>query len=453
MEEFELKGIWWLPNNENNYIHGILRFIPEDGAYLELMDQLLDYKTYEVDIILGRSADGKNITLYKCFELKKTLISSGFLTSKVFANIVFKGVHFEKEEDIIFTELSCHYSNLDEWAWMNGISLEYTGDNKIEIKYEYPPVVSVNISEEYTIEIYVITQTPSYSIVQKEASIVQKVYVKLINNKLNSFDEHREKLDHMQNFISLGVGVPVRNINLIGKTEENKEELQGNIIYPKVTIYLISKVLSSSYKQVLPPHMLFSFRAIEEEFHKIIKSWFDMKKTLSPIFDLYFGIIYNSGMYLEQRFLSLVQAIESYHRRTRINNEIDPSKHGERIDNIIQSVDDDYKSWLKGRLSYSNEPTLRTRLIELVRECDSLLKLPSSRKKKSFISKVCDTRNYLTHYDVALSHRVAKEIELLNIITMLKIIIEYNLLVDIGFDKDKTNKLLKEKYKKYELFN
>ena len=78
MGNFELKGIWWLPDNKENYIMGILKFNPEDGAYLELMGQLSGYDELEANIILGKTSDGKDITLYKCFEVRKTFNSSGF---------------------------------------------------------------------------------------------------------------------------------------------------------------------------------------------------------------------------------------------------------------------------------------------------------------------------------------------------------------------------------------
>lgn len=156
-------------------------------------------------------------------------------------------------------------------------------------------------------------------------------------------------------------------------------------------------------------------------------------------------------MYLEQRFLSLVQAVESYHRRTRINNEIDPEDHKKRVNAVIESVDDQYKKWIEGRLGYSNEPTLRKRLRELIDECGELIKLSSSGGKKAFINKVCDTRNYLTHYDVSLSDRVAKESELLKICYMLGIIIEFNLLLEIGFEQEMAHQLLGEKYKSFKI--
>jgi hypothetical protein len=452
MKSFESKGIWWLPDNKESYITGILKFNPEDGAYLELMGQLSGYEELEANIILGKTSDGKNITLYKCFEVIKTFNSSGFPTTVVFANITFEGVHFNTEEDIKFKELSCHYSNLDEWAWMNGIQIDKPTSDKLEISYKLPPKISAEIKNDYVIEVYPSAETPSHCIVQKEATIIQRIYVKVINNKLNSFEEHRDKLHHMQNFISLGVGEPVTIIDVIGETEENKEDYDGNILYPKVTIYFCIKKSLEDYKPILPPNMLFNLKDIKDDFNIIINKWYDREEVLKPVFNLYFGTLYNSDMYLEQKFSSLIQAIESYHRRTKNNNEIEPEEHEKRINNIIESVDAQYKKWLEGKLAYSNEPTLRNRLKELLEECGSLLKLSSSKKKKSFIGKICDTRNYFTHYDISLAGKAAKGTELLRLCNMLKVIIEFNLLLEIGFDNKKAQELLEEKYKRYNIF-
>jgi hypothetical protein len=452
MKSFEWKGIWWLPDNEESGVTGILRFNPEDGAYLELIGQLFGYEKFEANIILGKTSDGKNITLYKCFEVIKTFNSSGFPTTVVFANITFEGVHFNTEENIKFKEISCHYSNLDEWAWMNGIQIDKPTADKLEISYKLPPKISTEIKNNYVIEVYPSAETPSHCIVQKEVTIIQRIYVKVINSKLNSFEEHRDKLHHMQNFISLGVGEPVTIIDVIGETEENKKDYNGKILYPKVTIYFCIKKSSEDYKPILPPNMLFNLRDIKDDFNIIINKWYEMEETLKPVFNLYFGTLYNSDMYLEQKFSSLIQAIESYHRRTKNNNEIEPEEHKKRINTIIESVDAQYKKWLEDKLAYSNEPTLRSRLKELLEECGSLLKLSSSKKKKSFISKICDTRNYFTHYDISLASKAAKGTELLRLCNMLKIIIEFNLLLEIGFDNKKAQELLEEKYKRYNIF-
>jgi len=61
--------------------------------------------------------------------------------------------------------------------------------------------------------------------------------------------------------------------------------------------------------------MLFSYEEISDWTELILTKWFETSDKLAPIHELYFGSLYNSNMYLYHSFLSLVQAIESYHRR------------------------------------------------------------------------------------------------------------------------------------------
>lgn len=397
-------------------------------------------------IILGRTSDGKNITLYKWFEIKKSFSSNGFTITIIFSNIVFEGVHFNKEEDIKFNEISCNYSNLDEWAWMNGFNIKENKQyDEIEIKYRLPSREIAEVNKDYIVEIYPNTKMSNYNLVQKEVAIIQKVYAKVINKNLNSFEEHMKELNYVQNLISLGVGKSVVVMDLVGKTEANKEEFEGDFFYSEVKIYFCIKN-STSQRKILPPQMLFTLRDIKADFSNILKRWFERKELLEPVINLYFGTLYNSNMYLEQRFSSLIQAIESYHRRTKINTEIGTEDHEERVNSILSSVDSKYKEWLKSKLLYSNEPSLRKRLESMVKECSGLINLESSKQKKSFINKVCDTRNYFTHYDESLANRAEKGSELLNICNKLEIIIEFNLLLEIGFNKDSAYELLKKKY-------
>lgn len=417
-------------------------------AKIAMVTGLTEKEIEEIKEELGKTSDGKDITLYRCFYTELKFNSSGMTTTVILANMIFEGVHFNTEEEIVFNELSCRYTHLDEWAWINGIAITPPGDSGLGISYQYPASISVDIDDDYTIEVYPITQMPSYCLVQKQASIVQRIYVRIISKNHITFEKHQHKLHHMRNFISLGVGEPVEVIDVMGKTEANKETYDGQVSYPKVKIYFCIKKASDDYKPIPPQRMLFNLRDIQKDFDVIIQKWFAREETLQPVFDLYFGTIYNSGMYLEQRFLSLIQALESYHRRTRINNEMDEEDHKKRVDEVIASVDDKYKKWIKGRLAYSNEPTLRSRLTELIEECRMIINLPSSRRKKSFINKVCDTRNYLTHYDVSLCRRTADETELFEIGYKLKIIIQYNLLLELDFEHEVAYQLLEEKYKR-----
>ena len=67
ISEIEHKGIWWLPENEDRKIDGILNFNPQEGSTLDLSGSLRDMKDImkvsKWDIILGFTVTGKEVTL------------------------------------------------------------------------------------------------------------------------------------------------------------------------------------------------------------------------------------------------------------------------------------------------------------------------------------------------------------------------------------------------------
>jgi hypothetical protein len=84
------------------------------------------------------------------------------------------------------------------------------------------------------------------------------------------------------------------------------------------------------------------------------------------MYDLYFGIIHSSNMYVDHKFLSLMQALETYHRRILGGNELSENHHNKRILEILTAVPDQYRQWLEEKLKYSNELSLRKRMKELL---------------------------------------------------------------------------------------
>lgn len=54
---------------------------------------------------------------------------------------------------------------------MDGININTRTSDELEISYKLPPKISADIIDDYVIEIYPSVETPSYCLVQKEASI------------------------------------------------------------------------------------------------------------------------------------------------------------------------------------------------------------------------------------------------------------------------------------------
>jgi HEPN superfamily Apea-like protein len=112
--------------------------------------------------------------------------------------------------------------------------------------------------------------------------------------------------------------------------------------------------------------------------------------------------MYNPKAYLRHQFLSLVQALEAYHRRITKTFELPDEEHQQRMSDILAAVGAEHRDWLEEKLRYSNEPGLRKTLREIFDACpDSVAVIVGDRNKdrRGYIHKVWATRNYLTHYD------------------------------------------------------
>ena len=78
--------------------------------------------------------------------------------------------------------------------------------------------------------------------------------------------------------------------------------------------------------------MLFTLPAVQAEISKVLRSWFAKQKRLEPVFNLFFGLLYNRDIELDVRFLLYAQAVETYgYRRGRNPVERPRSGNGRRM--------------------------------------------------------------------------------------------------------------------------
>jgi hypothetical protein len=425
IENINYDGIWWLPDNPDQKVSGSLKIVPGTAAKLSLIGSFRSIKDIfntnnDKVTIFGSLPDGKNISLYKCQAINSRISSSGFPIESYIAQTIAIGSHIKELDDIRFKRVYIHFSNLDDWVNISGFDiqqLEYT------INYRRPEPIKVNI-EDCGISIEFEVEGPTRSFVQKEAYIKQKTFLKIEFSEEKPLEdfEYVEKL--FRNFLTLGVGVPVRSLEFKGFSEKD--------IYDSVE--MIYSAVDIAQKEVFPPNMLFTFKDVSIKFENYLTNWFRKAEFLDVVYDLYFSPFYNPKMYSEHIFLSLVQAIESYHRRTTENRELPQEEHDQRIRDILGGVPDAHKSWLESRLEYSNEPRLRKRLNDVIDRYPGII--GKSKDKKQFINNVIDTRNYLTHYDSKLKERAATDVKgLYDITQRLKHMLELCFLAELGFDE------------------
>lgn len=452
MDQYEYAGFWWIPENPDEKISGTIKFNSRDGAELKLIGALRKIKSsndpYEEEIILGILTNGKKITLYKCYRIRSTLSIPGIITSVYEASVVLMGHHFEKEADIVFDSITINYSYLEEWVGLTGFHSSISKNSegypqRHEIAYNYPEEIEICINNlKFTITYHFRSTSNRIN----EYKMSQTTLIKIEPTSQLHIHEYIGKICyHIQNFLSLGVGRPVYPILIKGKNKNCYRKISDKIMLTDISIFYPIKDIPSSFKQLNQNEMFFSYADIRKEFTKVLSIWFNKADVLGPVYDLYFGTLYNSSMYLQHEFLSLAQALESFHSRIYKGQYLlsdDYSKlYNTLVNAIPENIDENYRGILKEKLKYLNEFSLRKRLKDLMVKCGDVLDL-LIKNKDIFIEDIVNTRNYLTHYSENLETKAKADLELFDLVEQMKYLMKVCFLVELEIPLDKIKALL-----------
>lgn len=456
MNNFELNGIWWVPQKPEVKIAGTLRYESTEGAVLDLIGtfkNLADLSNVSTpDIVLG-FAGGKAVTLYKCVESRTNMsmsVGAPVMTlTSYFVSIVFLGYHFHKEEDLAFESISVNYSYLEDWTRITGIKFTLSTDKdqhliKYDASYSFPDKIVIKPGD--------FDLTITYSFKDggdrlKNIEFLQTTYLEITpRSPMNFNDYHSEFLYHLQNFLSLGVGRAVYPLEIKGKNSNCKIELEnGKTVLNDIGVFYRLGKMPDFSKKLHPLDMFFCYSDIASGFEGCLKKWFSKSELLAPVYDLYFATLYNPAMYLQHEFLSLAQSIESYHRRIFGGEYVSKNEYKPILEalkaSIPAEIDSGFRESLKYRMQYLHEYSLKKRLEAIVNSCGNILAtiIPD---KAEFVEDVYNTRNFLTHYDKSLEGKSKRGDELYKRTKQLKFLIEVCLLREMGVPDDDISKLV-----------
>jgi len=460
--EFRFTGMWYLPDATHNSIYGTLVFTPDTGAVLQLNGGFLEVQFGHIPealkptIVVGSTSNYlQQVTLYRCGPINSysyvIKLPIAVVSSHTQCEYVLIGGAFYKEEEIVFTELRVNFNNLDDWIRTSGITVKYNQleePDEVSILYQRPEPISLIETDDYraAIEMRIspVQRGPEFS---ANAVIDQHAYIVIRFQKPTAMNECRRVIDTIQGFLSLAISKLVAPVSITATPEKALGDNRKSI---SILYQLPRLPIAEEYRW--PFHMLFPLSNIPDKLTELFGTYLAKREVLEPVYDLYFGVIDNPFIYPQHRFLSLVQAVETYHRRTKRNNELLKDQHTQRINAILASAPEAHKQWLKEKLQFSNEPTLAIRLSDLWTEFAQSVgaSIPS---KDMFVKKVKDTRNYLTHYNRDLRSKAISGKELEYFTVLLQVLLEYWLLRELGFSEHQAAEQLKSRGPQYSKFN
>jgi hypothetical protein len=441
-------GEWWLPGSSRKKVKGTLDISVSDGGRLKLFDHLpgrgiseIDYlgESYKPDIINGMSNRGERITLLDCRE------TVGGVESEYTADKVITDWHVKKREAIRFDKFAMRFSDLEEWLDIRQIELKRNSETQSpRIESRELEVKEYTVQKGMKISIESVCYIEEFTYVQTSASMVQRACFVLETEKEKALDELLEIGKRIRMLLCLGSQKPIYRDVITAYSKRNMRARRDGGRYAKpMNIYVKQMQRFEKRDKSAWNRGLFTYKQIEGSFGDVLVNLLNKYEILKPLFESYLPWYYLERSYLEFRFLALLIGLERYHRMRYEGYERSKNEHKTMVREILDAVPDQHRLWLKNKLEYSNEISLRDRMRELVEESKMVL-VGIYGDKNEIISRTAHTRNYLVHGGEYLKHRAKTPQELWELMMALETIVDACLLRELGVPNTTARELLTE---------
>ncbi|MCY3737308.1 MAG: hypothetical protein OXG13_12950 [Gemmatimonadaceae bacterium] len=452
----EKPGFFWLPQDQENQVPGILRISKSGEATLEISYSYNPVLSLLSEPPLGHSpvgspidricgiAGNSRLTLDRCFRVSGSQVSGdGVSTSTIRAEYAFLGVNFEEGEIVTFSSVQFSVEGLDEWLRISGFhTSEDWAEKRTAIDFTLPDEINHHLPDGFDLKLSFSATLPAITAAM-EARIVQKAHITLIPGDLRPLDDFLTLVLRLHNFLRLAIDKPISVDSVTGYSKEKTGSLaEGKTYQIPIKLFFQGPPYAEEKPETLWFRMLFSRRDVADQLEGMLCTWLKNYTVHESAFNLYFASISGASTYLESKFLSLVQGIEVLHRRAFPGTQMGKDEFAELLDMAVCAIPPDRREWLQDRLKYANELPLRRRIKQMVDPFKH--SFGEARKRKSFVSKVTDTRNYLTHYDRALASRAVEGKDLWNLCLKLEALFQMHLLRLMGMGIDSIRSIANE---------
>ena len=398
--------------------------------------------------IIGILETGEKVTIEGCFCTRITDNLGSFARIKICGNIALIGHEYISDEKIEFNRVTFSVNGLSEWLSISGIKYESSEHNNTAIKFEMPNDIHFSLEDGIQLS-FVFELHVSHAF--EDAILSQKVYISICSDSPKPLEDFRGIIFKLNNFFCLAIDNTVAINCLYGYSKDIVQDFDVYTVETPIHIYYKTNY-SESDNQISSHNLLFRYEDVANCFENVLKLWFHNYSISEPAFNLYFSSKSGGYKYLEGKFLSLAQGIETLHKRNypdRFLIQKDEFKVLKK--SIVACCPDDRKKWLEERIKYGCELTLRERVSQLIEPFKELY--GSDEQRIELISKIMNTRNYLTHYDPKLKEKSAQRMELLSISMKLESLFQLHFLRLVGLELDQIKNIVSGNYSLNEKLN
>lgn len=440
LEAFERAGEWWLPEDHRDRVAGTASFDPNDGVRLHTIGAFepswrgaAAEEPFRPPLILGFWGPSNTpITLHKTTRTGNVRPSPEQPDSiTLHAAHMIVGHHFQSEEDLTFVSVRASFTAIEEWAGHNPFY------STVPDEACYTPIEPVTAEvEALRTRLAVGSESGRGGEGVRTLRLDHEVFIDIEPEEKKPLKWYRDILSSLQDLLTLLVGRPVYPRSM--RAQVNRGAAARSDVYfgqglrlPKGPSTMPTEGL------VRPSDVLIPLPLIRERLPEVLDYWFAKRDLLSPVHELFLGALFNPRTYPDFQFLSLAQALETYHRRTNpearylSEQEYADERYPEIVTSLPSSLPGPLREKLKATLKYANEWSLRKRLKELV---NAIPITGIAGDDPAFVERIVDTRNYLTHYPEELEPEALRGPELMEAVEEMRRLLAFLLLRELGLD-------------------
>lgn len=452
-----LLGTWWFKEDTDTAYYGTLT-LSENRISLQLFgldEKYLFKESFQADQLNGIILDdqntnenfkGKHLILENCTQgTRSSTISGVTITVTNFSIETIYVTEFSpcvKDLSLKFDTLAFEFSHLIDFVSSPKFGIKVNPNFEkggVDISYQSMDFPDTYF-ENYSIEINDFYSTQGSAV--RDYTINSGVRFRVTSQTALSLSEWRENvIIPLQNLISLGTDRLNVLLNISGNHKDNFEihnigkESEFTRLIP--TTIFNREIVGSQDMQFPYVDPLFDLKQLGDSYSIKLNTWLNLysEKKTKEIQDTIFKTIFTTGLNREDYYLNLSKALEVYHKNTYSGNMVATDLHELRVNNIIDNLDSTNvtqidQDWTRDRLLYANQTSLKQRILHLLKNDLSHLKLEElvhleqkeeaieaheiiTEKQEIIARKIVKTRNKFTHSGGGLKDSVKKEIDYL----------------------------------------
>ena len=445
-EEIKRSGFFWLPSSPENQISGTLTI--SDGGNIKLeLTQSLDPSIQaqlggthpdSLNQILGHVEKDGPVRIDRCYHIskKRSIVHGKLIVSDVIrASRAFIGFPYNEDTEPRFNTFTFSVEGIDEWVGISGIEVDLSQIEKgdLTISYNRPTDISFNLKNDMQLLIMFAWTPPGFPNT-KSAEVSQKTFFKLISKDACELDKFISIAQKITAFLCFVMDEIVCLESISATSNSHCQEIADG-----VKIYCPSWPYAKNEPVIDEWDTLFKYEDRQNRVESIINRWIDNYEQITPALDLYFLTKAGTLPTMDLQFLTLVQALEAFHRRTSDEKHMDADECKEIRKKMIGECPEEHKDWFRPQLLRANELTLINRFERMTEPFDKFM---CGEKRVGLIKIIKDTRNYLTHYDSSLEPKAAKGEVLKFLCLKMNVLFRLHFLKLIGFDEQEIDDIV-----------